>query len=151
MATATICWRRPSATFGSVSVSRIVCRKSTELNSFDLTRLSSAHIPSERHTITSSISLKTLTGIAVERHGSFLSDRRKRFLRTDRFTAELSSQNGETKNVLWVRIEGERYAFSYNHSARMIEMRRGGTHGETLHTFSNATPLTQVYQIFAAL
>jgi len=61
------------------------------------------------------------------------------------------AQNGETKNVLWVRIEGERYAFSYNHSARMIEMRRGGTHGETLHTFSNATPLTRVYQIFAAL
>jgi len=61
------------------------------------------------------------------------------------------AHNGETKNVLWVRIRGQRYAFSYNHSTGEIEMRRGGTQGPTIHTFSNATPLSVVRQIFEAL
>src|ERR1700730_10305021 len=61
------------------------------------------------------------------------------------------AQNGETKNVLWVHMRGQRYAFSYNHIEGQIEMRRGTTQGPTLHTFSNTTPLALVRQIFAAL
>lgn len=61
------------------------------------------------------------------------------------------AQGGETKNVLWVRIGGQRYAFSYNHAAGEIEMREGGTQGPTIHAFSNATPLATVYQVFEAL
>jgi len=64
---------------------------------------------------------------------------------------KVMAQNGETKNVLWVRIGGARYAFSYNHESGQIEMRKGSTQGPTLHTFNNSTPLTDVRRIFAAL
>jgi hypothetical protein len=60
-------------------------------------------------------------------------------------------QDGDTKNVLWVRIGGNRYAFSYNHSAGTIELREGSTRGAVLHSFSNSTPLSAVKQIFSNL
>lgn len=58
---------------------------------------------------------------------------------------------GKTKNVLWVTISGNRYAFSYNHDEGVIEMRKDSIKGEVKYTFSNETPLTQVYSIFNAL
>jgi hypothetical protein len=63
-------------------------------------------------------------------------------------------REGKTTNVLWVRIGNRRYAFSYNHDERQIEMREGGIQGptlHTLHTFNNATPLSSVRAIFEAL
>ena len=60
-------------------------------------------------------------------------------------------REGETTNVIWVRIGAKRYALSYNHAARCIELREGGLQGPTLHTFTNATPLSQVRAIFQAL
>lgn len=60
-------------------------------------------------------------------------------------------REGKTTNVLWVRIGSKRYTFSYNHDAGQIEMREGGTQGATLHTFTNATPLSSVRAIFEAL
>ena len=64
---------------------------------------------------------------------------------------KVMAHQGETKNVLWVHIGGQRYAFSYNHDAGQIEMRVGTTQGPTLHTFTNATPLADLHQAFAAL
>lgn len=64
---------------------------------------------------------------------------------------EVMQQEGDTKNVLWVFIGGERYAFSYNHAAKTIEMRERNTRGEVLHSFSNSTPLSTLHQIFAGL
>ena len=64
---------------------------------------------------------------------------------------KVMAHGSEAKNVLWVRIGGERYAFSYDHDAGQIEMRRGGTQGPTLHRFPNSTPLSAVTQIFKAL
>jgi len=61
------------------------------------------------------------------------------------------AHGNETKNVLWVRIGTQRYVFSYNHEAGLIEMRQGSTQGPTLHQFSNATPLSTVMAIFKAL
>lgn len=60
-------------------------------------------------------------------------------------------RDGHTTNVLWVRIGSTRYAFSYNHDAGQIEMREGSTHGPTLHTFTNSTPLASVRMIFESL
>jgi len=60
-------------------------------------------------------------------------------------------KDGKAKNVLWVRIGGHRYAFSYNHVARQIEMRQGSVQGPVLHAFSNATPLADVRRIFGGL
>jgi hypothetical protein len=60
-------------------------------------------------------------------------------------------REGETTNVLWVRIGQKRYAFSYNHEMRRIELREGGLQGPTLHTFTNTTPLGDVRAIFEEL
>ncbi|NQE47512.1 hypothetical protein [Herbaspirillum rubrisubalbicans] len=60
-------------------------------------------------------------------------------------------RDGQTTNVLWVRIGEKRYAFSYNHDAAQIEMREGSTHGQTLHTFTNATSLASIRTIFQSL
>lgn len=59
--------------------------------------------------------------------------------------------NGQTKNVLWVSIDGTRYAFSYDHAGVAIEMRQGTLQGQTLHTFTNSTSLSHVYRIFKQL
>ena len=58
---------------------------------------------------------------------------------------------GETKNVLWVRIGGIRYAFSYSHEAGEIEMRKGSTQGPVINSFSNSTPLAKIRSVFEAL
>jgi len=64
---------------------------------------------------------------------------------------EVYAKDGEMKNVLWVKIKGIRYAFSYNHTASTIEMRQGTTHGQVVASFSNTTPLATVYSLFDGL
>ncbi len=58
---------------------------------------------------------------------------------------------GDTKNVLWVTINGIRYAFSYNHDSEKIEMRENSIQGQTIHTFDNDTPLADLVNIFNSL
>lgn len=64
---------------------------------------------------------------------------------------KVMAREGKTTNVLWVRIGGNRYAFSYNHETGKIEMREGSTQGMTLHIFDNSTPLASVRTIFEKL
>jgi Integron cassette protein VCH_CASS1 chain len=64
---------------------------------------------------------------------------------------EVMEREGDLKNVLWVRIGGRRYAFSYNHKHRAIEMREGTTHGPVLYKFTNGTSTHNVETIFRAL
>ena len=71
--------------------------------------------------------------------------------RKDAEPIRVMAQQGETKNVLWARIGGTRYAFSYNHDAGSIEMREGSTQGQVLHSFDNTTSLATVKHIFEAL
>jgi hypothetical protein len=71
--------------------------------------------------------------------------------RKDADSIRVMDQGGDMKNVLWVKIGGQRYAFSYKHQNASIEMRRGTTHGDVLHSFDNATPLARVEQIFRDL
>jgi hypothetical protein len=71
--------------------------------------------------------------------------------RKDDEPIEVLARDGETKNVLWVKINNNRYAFSYNHMTGEIELRHNSTRGSILHTFSNSTPLNQVKQIFDSL
>ena len=52
---------------------------------------------------------------------------------------------GDKKNVLWVKFNGIRYAFSYNHSARTVELRKESTDGEVLYSFSNETSVRRYY------
>lgn len=60
-------------------------------------------------------------------------------------------REGQTANVLWVRIGTTRYAFSYNHDLGQIEMRAGSIQGSVVQTFTNATPLAAIYSYFAEL
>ena len=64
---------------------------------------------------------------------------------------EPMGSEGDTKNVLWVKFNGIRYAFSYNHTARTVELRKDSTDGAVLYSFSNATPYADIISAFDAL
>lgn len=64
---------------------------------------------------------------------------------------DVMAHNGEAKNVLWVWMGGNRYAFVYNHLTGEIDMRPDTVRGKAIHSFSNATPLADVRNIFLAL
>ena len=61
------------------------------------------------------------------------------------------TREGRMTNVLWVHIGGTRYAFSYNHDDRAIEIRDGSTQGRVLHSFSNATRVAEIKRVFESL
>lgn len=60
-------------------------------------------------------------------------------------------QKGEMKNVLWVKINGVRYAFSYNHHNKSVSMYRDSIQGMLVYSFSNSTPLSEIRNVFEAL
>lgn len=64
---------------------------------------------------------------------------------------QVMERQGETKNVLWVRINGQRYAFSYNHDQQTIEMREGSTQGSVKHIFDDNTPTKDIHSVFSNL
>lgn len=71
--------------------------------------------------------------------------------RKDDDPIEVRVHDGEMKNVLWFKVEGERYAFSYNHRTNSIELRQGTTHGAVMGSFTNATPCSEVRRAFEQL
>ena len=71
--------------------------------------------------------------------------------RKDPEPIKVLEQDGEMKNVLWAFIGGQRYAFTYDHKTQAILILQGTTHGAVLHSLTNATSLSQLYNIFANL
>jgi hypothetical protein len=71
--------------------------------------------------------------------------------RKDDEPLEVMARQGEMKNVLWFKVNGQRYAISYNHETGEIELRQGTTRGDIVRTFSNATPASVVRSVFAGL
>ena len=71
--------------------------------------------------------------------------------RKDDDPLEVMTREGEMKNVLWFKVNGKRYALSYNHDTEKIELRKNTTQGSVVASFSNATPNTQVRTIFGGL
>ncbi len=71
--------------------------------------------------------------------------------RKDVTDIKVFERQGKMANVLWVRIGGTRYAFSYNHQAGTIEMRSGSTQGTVLHSFNNQTNNREIKEAFASL
>lgn len=59
--------------------------------------------------------------------------------------------NGAPANMLWMTINGTRYAFSYNHSIQTIELKKDGMNGPVVASFTNATPILDVKTIFNKL
>jgi hypothetical protein len=66
-------------------------------------------------------------------------------------SVEIKQYAGELANVLWVTVNGRRYAFSYNHQTSEIEMRDRTVQGPTIRAFNNQTPVTDVEAVFRAL
>ncbi|HET7307118.1 MAG TPA: hypothetical protein VFK24_04805 [Gammaproteobacteria bacterium] len=64
---------------------------------------------------------------------------------------QVRTHGGETKNVLWVHMGGQRYAFRYEHNSGEIEMRQENIRGPLVHAFSNQTSLSDLKQAFEAL
>ena len=87
---------------------------------------------------------QTVGGIALTLLGAVL-------WRGDSATLEAFGSSGAAGNVLWVKISGQRYAFSYDHDAGEIVMKKQSTQGQVLHRFSNLTPVQDVQIIFAGL
>jgi hypothetical protein len=71
--------------------------------------------------------------------------------RKDDSAIKVMEHNGDTKNVLWVHINGKRYAFSYNHGKEQIEMREKSIQGKVMKTFTNATPISEIKAIFKSI
>lgn len=71
--------------------------------------------------------------------------------RKDDDPLEVMVREGEMKNVIWFKVNGQRYALSYNHETQEIELRQGTTQGIVLGSFSNSISNDQVRQIFAGL
>lgn len=61
----------------------------------------------------------------------------------------------ETKNgfgnVLWFNTNSGRYAMSYNHKDRKIDMREHSVKGETLYQFDNNTPQEFITALFESM
>ncbi len=71
--------------------------------------------------------------------------------RKDGEPIKVMSREGNITNVLWVKIGGKRYAFSYNHQTGAIDIREGSTQGRVINAFTNATPLADLRRIFENL
>ncbi len=59
--------------------------------------------------------------------------------------------NGQLKNVLWISINGKKYAFSYNHDVGSIEMRENTTQGQVLRSFMNDDTPHTIREYFNSL
>ena len=54
-------------------------------------------------------------------------------------------------NVLWFTTESGRYAMSYNHKDKKIDLREHSVKGETLYQFDNNTPAGFITAIFGEM
>ena len=71
--------------------------------------------------------------------------------RKDDDPIEVMVREGEMKNVLWFKVDGNRYAISYNHDTKEIEIRQGSTQGAVMGSFSNSMTNNQVRQVLESL
>jgi hypothetical protein len=58
---------------------------------------------------------------------------------------------GSMKNVLWVQINGQRYALKYDHIAKRILVQQNSTRGKVLASFTNANTPADVKRFFTTL
>ena len=71
--------------------------------------------------------------------------------RADPGSIEIRQHAGNLANVLWVTIQGSRYAFVYNHQAEKIELRERTQQGAVLHSFDDEMSVSEVEAIFRGL
>ena len=54
-------------------------------------------------------------------------------------------------NALWIHINGQRYALSYNHDVGQIEVREDSMRGNVLGSFDNSNTAGDVRRFFDSL
>ena len=64
---------------------------------------------------------------------------------------QVYEREGQMTNALWVDISGQRYALSYNHDARKIEIRKDSMRGDVLGSFDNDNKTGDVHRFFSSL
>ena len=64
---------------------------------------------------------------------------------------KVMARSGSMKNVLWVQINGQRYALSYDHVAGNIVVKRKSTQGVPLASFTNVNTVADVKRFFGSL
>jgi hypothetical protein len=64
---------------------------------------------------------------------------------------EVWTQNGETGNLLWAKINGTRYAFKYVHTPVSIEIRKNNYKGNIVNTITNKNTLKTLRNVFKNL
>lgn len=64
---------------------------------------------------------------------------------------EVRTYNDETANILWLTVDGHRYAIAYNHQTFNIEIRDRNQNGTVLATFNNSNTALEVKNVFLNL
>jgi hypothetical protein len=64
---------------------------------------------------------------------------------------EVRAYNDETGNILWLTINGHRYAIAYNHNTLNIEIKDRNQNGTVLATFNNTNTALDVKNTFSTL
>ena len=64
---------------------------------------------------------------------------------------EVRTYNDMTANILWLTVNGHRYAIAFNHQTEEIEIRDRNQNGTVIANFNNHTTAATVKQIFAGL
>lgn len=64
---------------------------------------------------------------------------------------EARTYGGSLANLLWATINGQRYAFSYDHNQRRIVIKRGTSRGRIVAFFDNNTSTGRVINLFEGL
>jgi hypothetical protein len=64
---------------------------------------------------------------------------------------EVRTYNNETANILWLTVNGHRYALAFNHQTGNIEIRDRNQNGAVLATFNNSNTAADVKAVFATL
>ena len=54
-------------------------------------------------------------------------------------------------NVIWAHINGTRYAFSYEPSKSVIQIKKGSTKGKVLRSIDNSLTVKELINIFESL
>jgi hypothetical protein len=71
--------------------------------------------------------------------------------RADPGSIEIKQYASGLANVLWLTVNGRRYALAYNHETAKIEIRDRVQIGPALHSFDNQTPVQDVETVFRGL
>jgi CII-binding regulator of phage lambda lysogenization HflD len=71
--------------------------------------------------------------------------------RKDAEPLQVRTHAGETANILWFQVGGERYALAYNHKRQCIELRERTQNGRAIAQFDNDTTMREVRKTFKNL